>query len=584
MAAVAAARSSNNSPALGSKTMHSPKDTKRVQLKTEEHQRKASPFAQDSRQTSPSRADAQQVPTILQPEDSKPPVDAAAKDNAAPATAPATNAPLAPPPRPNQANGQENGDYFSGSHTAHLTKEPNPFESAFGNPSETPGKTQLPGVTSLTSPASLLPGGTPGWGGSLRSGPLSPAMLTGPTATNDYFSSDHHPFAGSFPTPNESSLRTGLTPGGGGSMFPAPSPNSQAIYNAMQSGGATPSTLDFHRTAMHARAASLNNQPNNQNLTMPNGATSAPQDPNIDPNIQSRGFPPHSQQQQQDPFGQHDANDAANSLYILAQSREGRNGPQQYPVPQQPQQMNYMPNAPHMGGVSQQQHDMSPDMAKRAAKNSVGSNISGSTQNEQGEFSESGNSEQAKPQTRPRAKKAGSIKAAGNGRRKAEETPGKAPANKKQKSIGGSVNMQDDELDSDEEDQQDLNDGNNGNKKMTDEEKRKNFLERNRVAALKCRQRKKQWLANLQQKVEIFSTENDALAATVTSLREEIVGLKTLLLAHKDCPVSQAQGISGMAMQNIAGEPQHYANPYGMGMPQGMPQQGMPPQPNMQRR
>lgn len=424
--------------------------------------------------------DAQQVPTILQPEDSKPPVDAAAKDNAAPATAPATNAPLAPPPRPNQANGQENGDYFSGSHTAHLTKEPNPFESAFGNPSETPGKTQLPGVTSLTSPASLLPGGTPGWGGSLRSGPLSPAMLTGPTATNDYFSSDHHPFAGSFPTPNESSLRTGLTPGGGGSMFPAPSPNSQAIYNAMQSGGATPSTLDFHRTAMHARAASLNNQPNNQNLTMPNGATSAPQDPNIDPNIQSRGFPPHSQQQQQDPFGQHDANDAANSLYILAQSREGRNGPQQYPVPQQPQQMNYMPNAPHMGGVSQQQHDMSPDMAKRAAKNSVGSNISGSTQNEQGEFSESGNSEQAKPQTRPRAKKAGSIKAAGNGRRKAEETPGKAPANKKQKSIGGSVNMQDDELDSDEEDQQDLNDGNNGNKKMTDEEKRKNFLERNR--------------------------------------------------------------------------------------------------------
>lgn len=104
-----------------------------------------------------------------------------------------------------------------------------------------------------------------------------------------------------------------------------------------------------------------------------------------------------------------------------------------------------------------------------------------------------------------------------------------------------------------------------------------------RVAALKCRQRKKQWLANLQQKVEIFSTENDALAATVTQLREEIVGLKTLLLAHKDCPVSQAQGISGMAMQNIAGDGQHFANPYGMAGPQGMMQQGMP-QANMQRR
>lgn len=64
-----------------------------------------------------------------------------------------------------------------------------------------------------------------------------------------------------------------------------------------------------------------------------------------------------------------------------------------------------------------------------------------------------------------------------------------------------------------------------------------------RVAALKCRQRKKQWLANLQAKVELFTSENDALTTTVTQLREEIVNLKTLLLAHKDCPVSQAQGL-----------------------------------------
>jgi len=82
--------------------------------------------------------------------------------------------------------------------------------------------------------------------------------------------------------------------------------------------------------------------------------------------------------------------------------------------------------------------------------------------------------------------------------------------------------------------------------------------------------------------VEIFSTENDALAATVTQLREEIVGLKTLLLAHKECPVSQAQGISGMAMQNIAGEPHQFANPYGI-MAQSMGQQGMQ-QAAMQRR
>ncbi|KAG9729136.1 hypothetical protein KCU75_g19421, partial [Aureobasidium melanogenum] len=167
------------------------------------------------------------------------------------------------------------------------------------------------------------------------------------------------------------------------------------------------------------------------------------------------------------------------------------------------------------------------------------------------------------------------TKNSNNGRRKAEDQP--KGSNKRQKTSMPS--MDEDESDNDDMDMERGTD----NKKMTDEEKRKNFLERNRIAALKCRQRKKQWLANLQQKVEIFSTENDALAATVTQLREEIVGLKTLLLAHKDCPVSQAQGISGMAMQNIAGEPHQFANPYGMQMPQHM-QQGVPSQANMQRR
>ena len=87
------------------------------------------------------------------------------------------------------------------------------------------------------------------------------------------------------------------------------------------------------------------------------------------------------------------------------------------------------------------------------------------------------------------------------------------------------------------------------------------------MAALKCRQRKKQWLANLQAKVEIFSSENDALSAQVTQLREEVVNLKTLLLAHKDCPISQAQGIAF----NVNGLPGEYngaghPNPYGMAM------------------
>ncbi len=79
--------------------------------------------------------------------------------------------------------------------------------------------------------------------------------------------------------------------------------------------------------------------------------------------------------------------------------------------------------------------------------------------------------------------------------------------------------------------------------------------------------------------MEIFSSENDSLSAQVTQYREEIVNLKTLLLAHKDCPVSQAQGLGGLAMNNsMAGEYNHNANPYGMAMTSGgqvMTGQGM---------
>ena len=87
------------------------------------------------------------------------------------------------------------------------------------------------------------------------------------------------------------------------------------------------------------------------------------------------------------------------------------------------------------------------------------------------------------------------------------------------------------------------------------------------VAALKCRQRKKQWLANLQNKVEMFSSENDALTAQISQLREEVVNLKTLLLAHKDCPVTQQQGLHGAFMQQAMETYNPQMNPYGMGAP-----------------
>ncbi|KAK5731147.1 Transcription factor [Elasticomyces elasticus] len=537
---------------------NSPHLSGRASLNSSPRTRNSTQHAADARKDAPTpeiKPDPS-VPTIRQPEDTD--------------TAPPTsNVPLAPPPKPTQ-NGD--GDYFGAQQgKSHLSKEPNPFDSAFSNPAETPGKAQLPGVSSLTSPASLLPGNTPGWPGSLRSGPLSPAMLTGPTGSNDYFNSDHH-FGGSFPTPNESSLRSGLTPGGGGSMFPHPSPNSQALYNQLQNGGATPGTLDFHRTAMTARAQS---QADSFNMTR-NGITSQPQgNPNIQPDLDTKPFPQGQQNQQQDaqdPFGSHQTNDAANGLYMLAQAGGQRGAQQGYGMQPQPPQGYQQQQQQHL---QQQQHAAQQEVSKhhRANKNSIGSTMSGDTEHGQGEFSDG--SADTKPQTRGGRGKKGSAGKAANGKRKVEEAPMKASNKKQRISNGSAMNMTMDDMD--EEDEQDMMDqdetGPDG-KKMTDEEKRKNFLERNRIAALKCRQRKKQWLQNLQQKVEIFSTENDALAATVTQLREEIVGLKTLLLAHKDCPVSQAQGISGMAMQQIAGDNQHYGNPYGMAMGPGGPQQG----------
>jgi len=454
-----------------------------------------------------------------------------------------TERPLAPPPKPSEA-----GDYFS----SQLSLEPNPFEQSFrtGGTVETPGGTKLPSVAALTSPSSLLPGTgtTPfNWGGgSLRTGPLSPAMLSGPA--NDYFGDTSHITRGTGFTPNESSLRTGLTPGGSGSMFPAASPNSQALFAQLASGGATPSTLDFHRTAMSAAAAKQ--QQNRAEAAQANqaaaAATSAPE--GNAPAIKSEVKPASGS------FDPHD-NDAANGLFMLAQGAQGRSNapaqPQQYPVGGT--------QAPHGHSTSAHpgQANTSPHMNGNGAALPRGaSEVSGA----------SDGSEAAKPALKGKGKR-GSTGAV-NGRRKADEPPTKQPPGKKTKTALSEPMepMSDEEMSDDDDDDAPGPDG-KPKPKMTDEEKRKNFLERNRVAALKCRQRKKQWLANLQNKVEMFSSENDALTAQISQLREEVVNLKTLLLAHKDCPVTQQQGLHGAFMQQAMDSYNPQMNPYGMGAP-----------------
>lgn len=371
---------------------------------------------------------------------------------------------LAPPPRPS-----DTPDYFNSVHNP-FSLEPNPFEQSFsggnsagaaGSSSETPGKSLLPPVASLTSPA--LPSGNStgayNWSNSLRSGPLSPAMLAGPTGGSDYFDS----IGRGFPTPNESSLRTGLTPGGGGSMFPAPSPNSQALFQQLQGGGATPSTIEFHRTAMNAARKNGMGGPTSN----PNGEPDAPEaaQPTT---VDSKD----SQSATVDPFTHHDAADAANGLFMLAKGG-GQQGNGQFQASNQQQHSIPQSNMP-----GNEQNNGAPNTRRSSQMaNGAAANTGREMSDDMSDFQ----NEQAKSNAKGKGKKGANTRGnAANNRRKADDAPAKGP-NKKSKANNGSASMEPPsdmgESDDDDEDKSRLH---GDPKKMTDEEKRRNFLERNR--------------------------------------------------------------------------------------------------------
>ncbi len=293
-------------------------------------------------------------------------------------------------------------------------------------------------------------------------------MLTGPTGSSDYF--DGH-LRGGFPTPNESSLRTGLTPGGGGSMFPAPSPNSQALFQQLASGGATPNTLDFHRTALNAAAARKSEHFNKLHHPVSQPSEQAAHNSKMDKKAES-------QQAQQDPFGQHEA---ANGLFLLAQAGDGSQNNNQFAIPAQPN--------PTHGVAPVISQEPSPKTTKRPGRNaSLGGSISGSARaisEMSGDMTDSGN-DQVKANTRGKGKKGNAGKGAqgANGRRKADDTSSKGPVAKKAKANNNSAIMDTgmDGMESDEEMNVKEELYHEDGKKMTDEEKRKNFLERNRYA------------------------------------------------------------------------------------------------------
>ncbi|KAF5093132.1 hypothetical protein D0Z00_004230 [Geotrichum galactomycetum] len=424
----------------------------------------------------------------------------------------------------------------------------------------------LPPVASISSPQSLLAVGSntpnPSWVNSLRSGPLSPAMLQGPqpvqTATHLL-----HPSSDTVGAANGSSaaaITTAAVPsnititGSAASDHARPGPLSPFIPSISR-GILTPDSSSLFNTPGPATAAILNLNSEQLRLIGSTGLTplgltatastastlnitvTAPAGPVVvNPAVTTRKENKIQQQPQQQPqqqqanqqgvFGPTDPTDAANSLYLLSRSSNGKE--------------------PSLGDKRQREAAPAAKPAKQLkTKNST------ATGGKKGKGKAAANA---------------TIITNGTAIKKEQMEPVPVKAMEETSSSGSAPGSR---------------------KKLTDEEKRKSFLERNRVAALKCRQRKKQWLENLQARVEYYSVENESLTAQVASLREQLQGVKNILLQHKDCPnlgLSQeafAAILSNEVVVTVPPQPQQQQQQVPSQQQPPMPQQ--PPQQSSQQ-
>ncbi|KAL8657603.1 MAG: hypothetical protein Q9226_001746 [Calogaya cf. arnoldii] len=75
-----------------------------------------------------------------------------------------------------------------------------------------------------------------------------------------------------------------------------------------------------------------------------------------------------------------------------------------------------------------------------------------------------------------------------------------------------------------------------------EDERRSKFLERNRVAASKCRQKKKEWTQNLESRARQLQKENHSLRVVLDSMRDEMIFIKDEMLKHTTCGCEQIKG------------------------------------------
>ncbi|KAF6222235.1 hypothetical protein HO133_001321 [Letharia lupina] len=82
--------------------------------------------------------------------------------------------------------------------------------------------------------------------------------------------------------------------------------------------------------------------------------------------------------------------------------------------------------------------------------------------------------------------------------------------------------------------------------------KRSKFLERNRVAASKCRQKKKEWTQNLENRARDLQKNNTQLRLVVDSCRQEVLFLRGELLKHSQCDCESIQTYIKSGANNFA--------------------------------
>ncbi|KIJ56585.1 hypothetical protein M422DRAFT_238208 [Sphaerobolus stellatus SS14] len=384
--------------------------------------------------------------------------------------------------------------------------EPNPFEQSFSSTrtdsadrkndendqngddskSKQDGdpKPVLPSLAALSSPSDGY-----SWSdlaGSLRSGPLSPAMLQGPQQP-------HQPALNPY-DPTRNFGRTGLTPStgltplvGGPVSFPPPSPNTAAFLAMVTNNSSAPQLQSNPATitpnTLSAITGMLNPAQASQSTgsIAPSATTSSSTSAGINATAPQHNMHiPGSYQYGTNGYASGSAaaaaNTAANGLFLLSQAHQEL-------TKREEAQARADANAGSRRGSKRKSVEVAPQPPTSTTR----SNNKRPRANSQ------------------RGSKRGKISGDDDDDDDSDDDMSRGSAEPERTSSGGPK------------------------KPETEEEKRRNFLERNRQAALKCRQRKKAWLAQLQAKVEFLSNENERLTTALVSSREEISRLNALL-------------------------------------------------------